>query len=146
MKILVAASGTCDETGEPVDAAVSFPWPEGSEIHVLSVAEIIRPVMLGTVPDAIDAGEVQVVTDAEAKSAASRTAMRFRSHGFRAEGFSMEGDPETEILEHAKKWGADIIVVGCHERSAVERFLTGSVSQSIVKHAPCSVLVLKNAA
>ncbi|HJZ99910.1 MAG TPA: universal stress protein, partial [Candidatus Solibacter sp.] len=60
-----------------------------------------------------------------------------------ADSVSQEGDPESVIVEYAKNWGADLIVVGeCH-RSAVERFLAGSVSHSVVKHAPCSVLVIK---
>jgi nucleotide-binding universal stress UspA family protein len=56
----------------------------------------------------------------------------------------MDGDPETAILEHAARWGADLIVVGAHDRSKVERFLMGGgISEAIVKQASCSVLVLK---
>jgi nucleotide-binding universal stress UspA family protein len=55
----------------------------------------------------------------------------------------MTGDPETEILEHAREWGADLIVVGSHDLSRLERFLVGSIAGKVVKHAPCSVLVLK---
>jgi nucleotide-binding universal stress UspA family protein len=144
MKILVAASGSYDDPDGSLEVAASFPWPEGSEIHVVSVAEVIQPIMVGMVPDAIDAGEVQVRTDSEAKSAATHGAQRFRSYGFQAEGLCLTGDPETEILDYARQWGADLIVVGSHDRSAIDRFLTGSVSESIVKHAPCSVLVLKH--
>lgn len=144
MKILVASSGSYEDDVEPAHTAGSFPWPEGSEIHVLSIAEVIRPVMTGMVPDAIDTGEVQVRTDDEAKATAKRTAMRFRSRGYQAEGFSMEGDPETAILEHARKWPADLIVVGSHDRTRLEKLLMGSVSESVVKHAPCSVLVLRH--
>ena len=50
------------------------------------------------------------------------------------------------ILDEAKEWGAELIVVGSHDRSRVERFLMGSIAESVVKHAPCSVLVLKHAA
>ena len=144
MKILVSASGSYDADPDgSLEVAASFPWPEGSEIHVVSVAEVIQPIMVGMVPDAIDAGEVQVRTDAEATIAATQGAQRFRSYGFHAEGLCLTGDPETEILDYAHRWGADLIVVGSHDRSAIDKFLTGSVSESIVKHAPCSVLVLK---
>ena len=67
-----------------------------------------------------------------------------QNRGFRSQGISTEGDPETAITDYAKKWGADLIVVGSHDRSRVERFLLGSVSESIVKHAPCSVLIIKH--
>jgi nucleotide-binding universal stress UspA family protein len=146
MKILVASSGSYEETLDPTHSVFSFPWPDGAEIHVVSVAEVMYPVMVGMTPDPVDTTDFQVRTDEEAKATASSTALRFRSLGFPAEGFSMKGDPETAILEHAKEWGADLIVVGSHELSRMERFLMGSISESIVKHAPCSVLVLKHPA
>jgi len=145
MKILVAASESYDEPVDSAHGAFSFPWPEGSEIHVLSVAEVMYPVIVGMVPDIVDTTDVQVRTDEEARSTANQVALRFRNLGFRSEGISMKGDPETEILDHAKEWGADLIVVGSHEVSRLERLLVGSVSESVVKHAPCSVLVLRQA-
>jgi nucleotide-binding universal stress UspA family protein len=146
MKILVASSGFYDEEADdPALSALSFPWPEGSEIHVLSVAEVLYPVMVGMVPDAVDTTDVPMRTEVEARTAANRIAMRFRMLGLSAEGISMRGDPETSVLDHAKEWGADLIVVGSRDRSRIEKFLTGSISESIVKNAPCSVLVLRHA-
>jgi nucleotide-binding universal stress UspA family protein len=39
--------------------------------------------------------------------------------------------------------GADVIVVGSHGRGAIERLLLGSVSEQVVRHAPCPVLVVR---
>ncbi len=144
MKILVATSGNYDDAVDPEHSAFSFPWPEESEIHVVSVAEVLYPVMVGMTPDMVDTSDFQMTTDEHAKAAANQAAQRFRSIGLQAEGFYMKGDPETAILEHAKEWGADLIVVGSHDRSRMEKFLLGSISESVVKHAPCSVLVLKH--
>jgi len=144
MKILVATSGNYDPEVDSVHSAFSFPWPKGSEIHVLSVAEVIYPVMVGMVPDPIDPSDFELESGEEARSGANSAALRFRELGFQAEGFSMKGVPETEILEHAKEWGADLIVVGSHDLSRLERFLVGSIAEQVVKHAPCSVLVLKH--
>jgi nucleotide-binding universal stress UspA family protein len=47
------------------------------------------------------------------------------------------------ILDEAESWGADLIVVGSHGYRAWERFLLGSVSQSVVSHAKCSVEVVR---
>lgn len=145
MKILVATSGTYDPETDSTHSAFSFPWPSGCEIHVLSVAEVTYPVMVGMVPDPIDTSDLEMPSPEEARSIADGAAERFRELGFHAEGFSAKGDPETEILDHARNWGADLIVVGWHERSRLERFLVGSVSEHVVKHAPCSVLILKHA-
>ena len=147
MKILVALSGSHDEADDPViQTATSLPWPPGTEVHVLSVAEIIQPVMVGMVPDVIDTGDVQIATDEDAKSTAISAVNQFREKGMQAEGISLEGEPADAIVEHAKAWSADLIVVGSHGRTRMERFLTGSVATSVVKDAPCSVLIVKGAA
>jgi nucleotide-binding universal stress UspA family protein len=144
MKILVASSGIHDESADPVAAAAGFPWPEGSEIRVLSVADVVQPAMAGVVPAVLDVVEAQLTADDTAKKVASDAAAQLRSLGLRAEGVTLEGDPETAIADYARTWGADLIVVGSRDRSRVERLLLGSVSQSVVKHAPCSVLLVKH--
>jgi nucleotide-binding universal stress UspA family protein len=144
MKILVASSGSHDESADPVAATAGFPWPAGSEIHVLTVAGMIQPAVVGVVPAILDVAEAQLTADAGAKTVATNAAAQLRNRGFQAEGIILEGDPEMAISDYAKKWGADLIVVGWRDRSRVERLLLGSVSQSVVKHAPCSVLVVKH--
>lgn len=144
MRILVASSGG-HESDEPVTAATQFPWPRGSEIHVISVAEVVQPVMVGMVPDAVDAGAVQIETNEEAQRTATGATQRFRDLGFQALAVVAQGDPETAIIDHAKTWDANVIVVGSRDQSLIERLLVGSVSDRVVHHAPCSVLVVKQA-
>jgi nucleotide-binding universal stress UspA family protein len=54
-----------------------------------------------------------------------------------------EGDPGESIVEAARSEHADLIVVGSHGRSGVGRALIGSVSDHVVRHAPCPVLVVR---
>ena len=54
----------------------------------------------------------------------------------------LRGPPDQRVLEKAKEWKADLIVVGSHGRGFWGRLL-GSVSNGIVHHAPCSVLVVR---
>jgi nucleotide-binding universal stress UspA family protein len=54
-----------------------------------------------------------------------------------------EGDPGESIVEAARAERADLIVVGSHGRSGVGRALIGSVSDHVVRHAPCPVLVVR---
>lgn len=144
MKILVASSTNDDDSADPVTAAGWFPWPAGSEIRVVSVVPMIQPALAGLGPAELNASEVQLTADAAAKTAAANGAAQLQSHGFRAESVVLEGDPETAITGDAREWGADLIVVGSHDRSRVERLLLGSVSQSVVKNSPCAVLVIKH--
>ena len=53
------------------------------------------------------------------------------------------GSPDQIILETAKEWKPNVIVVGSHGRGFWGRLTLGSVSDSVIHHAPCSVLVVR---
>lgn len=53
------------------------------------------------------------------------------------------GFPKEEILALANEWPAQLIVLGSHGRTALQRFLLGSVSLSVTMHAPCSTIVVR---
>ena len=53
------------------------------------------------------------------------------------------GSPESRIVETAGNMNADIIIVGSHGYNGWERLLLGSVSDAVIHHAPCSVLVVR---
>ncbi|MBU5593673.1 universal stress protein [Amphibacillus sp. MSJ-3] len=54
------------------------------------------------------------------------------------------GSPKVRIPKHvAKMFEADLIICGATGLNAVERFLIGSVSENIVRYAPCDVLVVR---
>ena len=53
------------------------------------------------------------------------------------------GDPVQIILDYAHENNFDLIIVGSHNKTAVERFFMGSVSSNVVIQAPIPVLVMK---
>jgi nucleotide-binding universal stress UspA family protein len=55
----------------------------------------------------------------------------------------LEGDPATEIVRVAVDAGMDLIVMGTHGRTGLERLLMGSVAEKVMREARCSVLVVK---
>jgi nucleotide-binding universal stress UspA family protein len=55
------------------------------------------------------------------------------------------GDVSGTVCKIAADLKVDVIVVGSHGRGAIERLLLGSVSDQIVRHAPCPVLVVRPA-
>jgi nucleotide-binding universal stress UspA family protein len=55
----------------------------------------------------------------------------------------LEGDPAEEIVNFAAEAQMDMIVLGTHGRSGVERLVLGSVAESVLRSAPCSVLIAK---
>jgi nucleotide-binding universal stress UspA family protein len=54
------------------------------------------------------------------------------------------GRPAEIIIEAAERWHPDLIVVGSHGRSFWGRLALGSVSDAVLHHAPCSVLVVRS--
>jgi nucleotide-binding universal stress UspA family protein len=57
--------------------------------------------------------------------------------------FVRDGKPADEILAAAREWQADLIVIGTHGRSGVSRVVLGSTAESVVRHAPCPVVVVR---
>lgn len=55
----------------------------------------------------------------------------------------LEGDPAAEIIRYAAAANIDLIVMGTHGRTGLERLLLGSVAEKVLRGAPCSVLVAK---
>lgn len=107
-----------------------FPLREKSEVHLVTVLrEQGGPVL----PD--DA--IRPVVQAEYERVA------FALVGKRAVLHFESGDPAGTLLHVAERERADLLVVGSHGRTGIERFLLGSVSEKVVRHAPCSVLVVR---
>jgi nucleotide-binding universal stress UspA family protein len=55
-----------------------------------------------------------------------------------------EGKPGAVILTTARELNCDLIVMGTHGRTGLQRLLMGSVAEQVVREAPCPVLVVKN--
>ena len=55
----------------------------------------------------------------------------------------LQGSAAEEIIRYATHQGVDLIVLGTHGRTGLERLLMGSVAEQVVRGAPCSVLVVK---
>ena len=68
---------------------------------------------------------------------------RGRDEGVDVSFLVWTGDPGDEIVEAARSERADMVLVGSHGRGAVGRFFLGSVSEHVVRHAPCPVLVVR---
>ena len=146
MKILLAVDGSaCSDTA--VDEVARRPWPDGSSIKVLTAFELPVPptpeawALPMTYFDDMDVAlrkQAQIVVDR-----ALQTLKQRLNKSIALDGALVPGSPRVVILDEADDWGADLIVVGSHGYRAWERFLLGSVSQSVVSHANCSVEVVR---
>ncbi len=82
----------------------------------------------------------------ERERVATELVARGRSAGVAVDFLVWQGDPGESIVEAATSEEADLIVVGSHGRGAVGRFLIGSVSDHVVRHASVPVLVVRSGA
>jgi len=68
---------------------------------------------------------------------------RGRSEAVEVSFLVWTGDPGDMIVEAAEAEHVDMVLVGSHGRGAVGRLFLGSVSEHVVRHAPCPVLVVR---
>jgi nucleotide-binding universal stress UspA family protein len=119
-------------------ATDASPASQAAEDHAVELAARLacRLVVLSAVagaPSARDARQLAV----------EAIVQRARAAGADATGLTWEGDAGESIVEAAEAESADLIVVGTHERGAVGRLFLGSVSDYVVRHARCPVMVVR---
>ena len=147
MKILLAIDGSeCAENA--ADAVIAQFTRHETEVRVFHADEWPRDLPLelsfAEGPDAASlvlAAHERRVREMEAIIA--RTAERLRAAGFQTSTIMRAGDARTTIVDAAREWGANLIVLGSHGRRGVDRLLLGSVSENVVHRAPCSVEVVR---
>lgn len=150
MKVMIATDGSDFSTAAITASCRDIIRPENSELLIVSVYEDSYPIMAE--PFAMSAEYYQKVEDAvremceqHLEEATKIVRAQFSDPNFKVTTEVLRGAPDQQIVERAKDWGADLIVVGSHGRGFWGRLL-GSVSNGVVHHAPCSVLVVRKAA
>jgi nucleotide-binding universal stress UspA family protein len=132
-RVLLATDGS-ETSAAAARALADRPWPEGSEFRVVSVEE----------PWALKPSRVK--SDGQAQEAVSSAEQVIASAGLKANGAVLSGNAKDAILDEARKWAADLIVVGSHGRRGFRRLLMGSVSEAVAMNAHCSVVVVRGPA
>jgi len=148
MKILLATDGT-KHSDCAIKMVDKFNLSDGDEIKIVSVVDMALPLSID-----VYAGYLPTTTDLEksaqenAEKILESASEKIRqSLGDKKVFISTEvllGSPESRIVETAEEMGANLIIVGSHGYNRWERLLLGSVSDSVIHHAPCSVLVVRN--
>jgi nucleotide-binding universal stress UspA family protein len=146
MKILLATDGS-DFSKAAVNSVAERPWPEGSELKIVSVMEIpYAPTTEAWVlPDSYYK-ELESAVKEQAQTAIKDAVERFRSGkpaGLEISAEIISGSPKEVILDEAERWDADLIVLGSHGYKGLQRFLLGSVSHAVATHAHCSVEIAR---
>jgi nucleotide-binding universal stress UspA family protein len=142
--ILLATDGS-EEGKMATQAATELSRETGSEVHVVYVlpspAQLIGHHLY---PDDVRESLIGGA-ERDAETFLKEQADQIGSDGGKvAETHLRSGDPDKEILRTAEALGVGLIVIGSRGLGALSRALMGSVSDSVVRHAHCPVLVLRH--
>ena len=119
----------------------------GLPIHVLSIAEVVRPWTTGIAPtmyrQVLDAYAAELrESKAEHHQIAADAAARLRKAGRTVDFEMREGDAAAEAIAVAEERGADLIVLGSRGRTGLIRLVLGSVARNVLSGSTASVLVV----
>ncbi|PYQ10846.1 MAG: universal stress protein [Acidobacteria bacterium] len=145
MRILIAYDGSPDSE-VAVDEVVARPWPKGSPVRLVTVIE----TPLATLPPNFEFyGPLIVGVESslreEGYQRIQKALAKFRGREDLETSYELkDGSPKSSLLEAIRDWAADLVVVGSHGSTRLERLFLGSVSHALVTHAPCSVEVVRS--
>jgi nucleotide-binding universal stress UspA family protein len=134
-RILIASDGSeysLAAAGRAVELAKEY----GSELYVLAVLDL--PCRAGS-----EAPEAAGLLLDQCQEQVRELQRRAESQQIRVQGLVREGRAYQVIVELAREAGISLIVMGSHGRTAWNRLLLGSVTERVIGHAPCPVLVVK---
>jgi len=140
--IVVATDGSKYSAAAAAEA-IGIAKRNSSKLTVVSVipTEIATPTDIEldmTLREHIAEKEMHVAeTNAKAVKDAAQKA------GVTVQAFVMSGKPADAVIEIAKDNNADLIILGSHGRTGLEKLLMGSVAERVIILSPCAVLVVK---
>lgn len=145
MRIIIATDGS-DYSLAAARSLASRPWPGGTQVRVISVTDPDIPA----IDPWYSAGEVleriREENTTHAETVAAETAQLVSGSGLAVSKHVASGIPKWRIVDEARDWEANLIVVGSHGRRGITRLLMGSVSEAVAMHAHCSVEVVRSSA
>jgi nucleotide-binding universal stress UspA family protein len=124
---------------------------KAAELARAEGGHLIVAHVLGPPISYVGDGYIPPATYAELEAAARRAGRRrldaavgrLAKAGVKSRGVLLEGTAAEQIAGAARRYRADVIVMGTHGRSGLSRFLLGSVAQRVLTLAPCPVLTVR---
>ena len=127
-----------------VDKAISLARAFGSRVTAIFVIDPYPFTGVGT-DFAYGQAEYLSAATAEANSAIKASRAAFEAAGISAETSVIEANAAWRgVVQSAKTIGADLIVMGSHGRSGLEKLVLGSVTQAVLSHTHLPVLVVRD--
>lgn len=143
MRALLAYDGSTG-ADKAVALAAAIAWPSNSVIRVVNVFEpIMTPISGSWDGGAALAPELDESMTTYVKDMMREVLGRLRSSDRTVESKMLHGRAADAIIDDARDFGADVVIVGSRGHGTIASLLLGSVSSEVVDHAPCPVLVAR---
>ena len=158
MKTLLVAIDFSETTDAVLRQAATLAKALGAKLWILHVAsDEIQALAYETMPFSVYApefvsmpGDVQLSRNLSAEECKREhqqllgISSSLREEGTNAQAILLKGDAAKLIVEKAADLQADIVVLGSHGHGRLHKALVGSVSEAVIRHAPCSVMIVPN--
>jgi universal stress protein A len=143
MKVLLAVDDS-KHSEDAVKGVAHFFKPKATEVRIVQVL----PPMVISAPPQMSRGYAPELEESvkDARALVDKYAKQLRTEGFQVNFVVERGNVRESIIDCAAGWHADVILLGSGGHKGVGRLLLGSVAESVVRHAHCSVLVVRPAA
>jgi nucleotide-binding universal stress UspA family protein len=144
MRILLALDGS-PSADRARALVVSLAWPGGTTVRIVAALDVAPALWGGPWIPAIpvDADQMEEEAVRELTRVLQEAQPALEATGLAVQAELLRGRPSAAIVEDAKLWKPDLIVVGSRGHGPVETAVLGSVSAAIVDHATCPVLVAR---
>ena len=142
-RILLATDGS-EEADLAALRAVDIAETTDSELHVVHVG--VLPTFLESYPGTLGYyGKLYEQIEEESRQLLRELSWRVKVAGGTVAGSHLRmGAVDLEVVALAKELGVGLIVMGCRGHRGIRRAIEGSISDAVIRHAPCPVLVVRS--
>jgi len=141
MKKILAAIDFSDVSDRVLDTAVASAKAHGAGLVLVHVAAP-EPEFIGYEVGPVSERAARAEHLREEHRQLQAMAKRCQAAGVDATALLVPGYPAQQIIQESAEHEASMIVIGSHGHGAVYRLLVGSVSEGVIRHAPCPVLLV----
>jgi nucleotide-binding universal stress UspA family protein len=136
MKVLLAIDNS-EYSAEAIKEVAKRPWPQKMTVRVISVVELVPSPAAELWYDASGSLErAQQEMTKRASALTQKTSETLKRKGLKMESAVRKGDARSVIVDEARKWSADLIVLGSHGYSGIKRLLLGSERRRLLAMLP----------
>ena len=145
MKVMIGVDDSpCSQAA--LEFVRKLPWPETTTVTIVSSVVLPTSAYMATsVPAGLQFDSWLDELTRFHHETVARDERMLRLAGMKVESRVLQGDARETLVAEAARDHVDLLVVGSHGRTGLDKLLMGSVASHVVSHAPCSVLVVKAA-